>query len=157
VTGFEIDIHQRCLCPSGIARVAEQAAQTTLAMIPKKTLSSQLDGRRPPYLLELSFISSQAMRKLNHHYRKKDRPTDVLSFSQKEAGALVLGPQVGEVLVCVNVARRQAKEARISLKREIQQLVVHGVLHVFGYDHETNDRDAKKMFGLQNRIMAKLP
>jgi len=97
------------------------------------------------------------MRVLNRQYRQKDKPTDVLSFSRVEfrpPGVPLI--DLGDVLICRSVAVRQAKENGLSLKEELVRLTVHGVLHLFGYDHERSSADEKKMFRLQDRIVYSL-
>ncbi len=94
------------------------------------------------------------MRKLNRRYRKKDRPTDVLSFSELEGQPIPsVHSRIGEVLLCWSVAQRQANESKTTARNEVEMLVVHGVLHLFGYDHEKDKRQAKSMFSLQNKIL----
>ena len=73
------------------------------------------------------------MRALNRQFRGKDYVTDVLSFPSDERGFL------GDIVIAEGVAKRQAKEHGHSLKIEIQTLVLHGLLHLLGYDHETDD------------------
>jgi probable rRNA maturation factor len=82
------------------------------------------------------------VRDLNRRYRDEDKRTDVLSFSQREdAGEFVVPPEeparLGDVVISLPAARRQAKQAGHSLEREIALLVVHGLLHLLGYDHAT--------------------
>ncbi len=95
--------------------------------------------------VNLCVISPGKMKKLNHEYRNKNRATDVLSFTSIFDG--------GDVLVCLAVARRQAKENGILLGEELSRLTVHGILHLFGYDHEKSAAEAKKMFALQEKIL----
>jgi probable rRNA maturation factor len=77
---------------------------------------------------------------LNRGYRKKDRPTDVLSFSQLAAPPLPGEAAVlGDVVISVETAARQAKEQGHSLEKEIRILLVHGICHLLGYDHERDD------------------
>ena len=99
--------------------------------------------------ISLAFVSPREMRRLNKHWRGKDAVTDVLSFELGE------GPVKGELILCYEQAARQAKEMRHSTSDELCFLIVHGVLHLWGYDHE-NSRDAKKMFPLQERILHSL-
>jgi probable rRNA maturation factor len=82
------------------------------------------------------FVGDRAMRRLNRGYRGKDRPTDVLSFP---GGATPDGLHLGDVVVSVPTARRQAAEARRAAEREVRALVLHGVLHCLGHDHATDD------------------
>jgi probable rRNA maturation factor len=84
------------------------------------------------------------MRSLNREWRKIDRPTDVLSFPSDT------GTFLGDVVVDVPYAARQARERGHSTDREVQVLLAHGVLHLLGYDHETDDGE---MFRLQRRLV----
>jgi len=97
------------------------------------------------------------MKKLNQTFRKKNRPTDVLSFAEWEAPAPISArSRVGEIFVCWAVAQKQARDAGILARNELDMLVVHGVLHLFGYDHEGGGAEAKKMFSLQAKILSRL-
>ncbi len=99
--------------------------------------------------ISIAFVSESQMRKLNSRWRGKNRVTDVLSFELDE------GEVFGEVLISYEQAARQAKTMKHSTRDEITFLLVHGVLHLFGYDHE-RPRDAKKMFPLQTKILKHL-
>lgn len=88
----------------------------------------------------LAFVGSSEMKKLNQKYRGKNEPTDVLSF------------EYGEVIVCVPVAVRQAKEHKMSLNDEFCLLFTHGVLHVLGYDHE-KPKDAVVMRAAEQALL----
>jgi len=128
---------------------------------------------RPDVEVGLSFIGDRRIRQLNRTYRGKDRPTDVLSFQlspehfrRPSAGTLgehpsrkrvpSVGPArktgsggrppvlLGDVVISVPTARRQARDMGHSLRREISWLMIHGVLHLFGYDHE-KPADARRM------------
>lgn len=132
------------------------AARAALRGIPVR-LFKKKTGNAPELSLSIALVSTDAMKKLNAKYRKKNKPTDVLSFSRMEGFSLpTVHHEIGEVILCLAVARRQAKDAEISLKEEIQRLTIHGVLHLFGYDHETNARDARRMFKLQESILESL-
>lgn len=87
------------------------------------------------------------MRRLNREFRKVDRPTDVLSFPAGEPGFL------GDVAIDVPYAARQARKRGHPLDREVQLLLAHGVLHLLGHDHETDDGT---MFRLQRRLVARV-
>jgi probable rRNA maturation factor len=94
------------------------------------------------------------MRGLNKTWRKRDRPTDVLSFPALEASearaAARHGEFLGDLVIDVPYAARQARRRGHPLGREVQILLAHGVLHLLGYDHET---DGGTMFRLQRRIL----
>ena len=99
--------------------------------------------------VSVAFISEREMKKLNLHHRGKNFVTDVLSFTLDNEDYF------GEILLSYEQARRQAKEMKHSVRDEIAFLMVHGLLHVFGFDHE-RETEAKKMFSLQTRILKKL-
>jgi probable rRNA maturation factor len=84
--------------------------------------------------ITLALVGSAAMRTLNRRFRKKDQPTDVLSFPLGKQG-----PDgrhyLGDIVIAVPVAFRQAREKGHSLKRELELLAVHGFLHLLGFDH----------------------
>lgn len=86
------------------------------------------------------------MRSLNRQYRGKDKTTDVLSFSFQEGKFPHVQPHLlGDIAVSVPAARRQAFAAGHSTVREIEILLIHGLLHLLGFDHERSERDARTM------------
>ena len=91
----------------------------------------------------IAFVSDKSIRKLNKDFRGIDKATDVLSFPADEPDNL------GDVAVSVETAARQAKENRLTFDNEIAQLILHGLLHLNGYDHETDN-------GEMNRLELKL-
>lgn len=101
--------------------------------------------------LSLALVGNAEIRKLNAKYLKKDYPTDVLSFPVEDRwsmGARLLG----DVIISVEKARQQAKERRRSLNEEMVTLLIHGVLHLLGYDHERSVKDARLMGALEKKI-----
>ena len=102
--------------------------------------------------MSLLLCDDPAIQALNRDYRGVDRPTDVLSFSQEEGPPMPLGwadeaiPHVlGDVVISVETARRQAEEAGWTLQEEVEALLAHGLLHLLGYDHESpEDRAAMR-------------
>ena len=91
-------------------------------------------------------VGDRAMRTLNRRYRGKDRTTDVLSFPMREGGfPRVRQELLGDIVLCVPVAVRQARSAGVKLREEIDRLLAHGLLHLLGYDHERGGRDARRM------------
>ncbi len=95
-------------------------------------------------------VSSQVMKKLNDQFRQKDYATDVLSFSPVEKNCL------GELVFCPTVLKKQARQNNHPLDHEILYMLVHGLLHLLGYDHEISAVEAKKMFFLQDRLFRQL-
>ncbi len=102
-----------------------------------------------------AFVSSREIHRLNQQFRQVDKVTDVLSFPDGDLNPETGRRFMGDVLICREVAKKQAKEIGNSLKQEITFLQVHGTLHLFGYDH-IEAEDEVKMFGLQRKIMALL-
>lgn len=97
--------------------------------------------------LSIAFVSPAVMRKINRERRQKDQVTDVLSFR--------LDPLLAEILLCYPVAKQQAKEHGWSVHLELVNLLIHGVLHTLGFDHQTSAQ-AKRMLPLQQKILSEL-
>ena len=100
------------------------------------------------------FVGDEAIRKLNGQFRGKNYATDVLSFpSQAEPFEVENGSQLGEVVISVQRAMAQAKEHGLTFSGEVKQLILHGLLHLCGYDHET---DRGEMNRLELRLRKRL-
>ena len=96
----------------------------------------------------IAFVSDKSIRKLNQQFRSIDKATDVLSFPADGPE-----PELGDIAVSVETAARQAKENGLSFDNEIAQLILHGLLHLSGYDHET---DNGEMSTFELRLRRKL-
>ncbi|MDP6418064.1 MAG: rRNA maturation RNase YbeY [Candidatus Krumholzibacteria bacterium] len=90
----------------------------------------------PEEIIEISFVSDQEIRKLNREWRKKDSPTDVLSFRYGSSLEEGTGDFAGELILSVETARKQALKEGHSTLEEIAVLLVHGLHHIAGHDHE---------------------
>jgi probable rRNA maturation factor len=99
--------------------------------------------------LGIAIVRSKEMRRLNRLYRGIDIETDVLSFPAGLEYNPTADSYLGDLAICADVALRQSVEAGISIDREIAELVIHGVLHLVGYDHEADS-------GEMNRLELKL-
>jgi rRNA maturation RNase YbeY len=95
--------------------------------------------------LSILLVSDREMRRLNRRYRGADRPTDVLAFAQREGAGGAPDRLLGDVVISVDRARRQAAARRHPLGREGERLLVHGLLHLLGYDHERSSAEARRM------------
>lgn len=98
--------------------------------------------------LNVVFVDNKTIQEMNKTYRNKDYATDVLTFSDGYLGNL------GDVIVSIEKCIEQASELEHSFQRELGFLVVHGLLHTLGYNHE-NEEDEAEMVELQNRILHK--
>lgn len=97
------------------------------------------------------------MRRLNRTYRGIDAPTDVLSFSFREGPFSGVRPELlGDIVVCVPVAERQAREEGEPFDRAVDRLLVHGLLHLLGYDHEQGRAAAEDMRHRERRLLSAL-
>jgi len=109
--------------------------------------------------VSVGLVGRAEIKKYNRIYRQKNQVTDVLSFRQKEAKEIIDQfslNYLGEIVICYPQAVLQAQKAGWSVNQEIQALVIHGFLHLLGYDHEKSAKAAKIMEDLQAKIIASL-
>lgn len=105
-----------------------------------------------PAAVSVTFLTGPAMRGLNRRTLGRDRATDVIAFRLQHPGTIT-----GDIYICPTAARRSARARRVSAREELLRLVVHGVLHVLGYDHpEGASRTGSRMWGLQERYVRAL-
>ena len=104
---------------------------------------------QPDAAATITFIRDQAMRRLNRDYRGIDEPTDVLSFAYHENGGQAADEHgvyhLGDVVISVETAAAYARQLGLTFDHEIQTLVIHGVLHLAGYDHETDHGEMRRL------------
>lgn len=100
----------------------------------------------------LTFVNNEEIHKLNKEYRKKDYATDVLSFPFENEFNLPINNIMGDVIISLQKAQAQAEEYGHSFNRELGFLIIHGILHLIGYDHETKE-DEVEMFSLQKKLL----
>lgn len=120
-----------------------------------KALGSELRRTlryRTPRTVGIRRLSLKEMQQYNKRYRGKDRPTDVLSFEASAEMKRDDPGYLGDLLLCVEYAAHEAHRRGISLEEELARLVIHGVLHLVGYDHATV-REELVMFGLQEACL----
>ena len=104
------------------------------------------DGRT----LQLVFLNEREAKNLNHQFRGKNYATDVLSFESVDPDSY------GELIFCSQILKKQAHDHNLSFEYELAYMLFHGILHLLGFDHETNDEDAKEMFALQDEAFEML-
>lgn len=123
-----------------------------------KDLSSSESQPFPPKPVELSlvFTGDEEIRQINAEWRGKDKPTNVLSFPAFpiEPGAMP-GPMLGDIVIARETVEREAADLEKSPEAHLTHLLVHGFLHLFGYDHLEND-EAERMETIETRILATL-
>ncbi|HBP86225.1 MAG TPA: rRNA maturation RNase YbeY [Nitrospirales bacterium] len=137
---FRTYLRQTSVRPTTLRRVAQSVLEQT---------------GHPSADLSLTLVGRTRMRKLNRTYRQRDYATDVLAFPMQEASHSPLA-FVGDVVICVPVALAQATRFGNSANEEILRLLIHGVLHLLGYDHETTEREAKRMKRKEHVIFNRL-
>lgn len=114
------------------------------------------EGLSMDYEVSITFVDKDEIHKLNREYRKVDRPTDVLSFPINEEFLIEgVDSMLGDIVICMDIAKDQAKEYGHSLDREIMYLTCHSMLHLLGYDHIEED-DKKIMRGKEKEVMKNL-
>jgi len=119
----------------------------------QRAAETVLRAERRRALLSLSFVGRDRMRALNLRWMGKPGPTDVLAFALRNPG----GALAGDIYICPWVAAREARARGIPLRQELCRLVVHGVLHVLGYDHPGGgDRLDSPMWQRQERYLRAL-
>lgn len=114
----------------------------TMELLKKKVLSIEKKGKE----VGLVFLNENDAKKLNWNYRCKDYPTDILSFDSEDPDSL------GELVLCPQVISRQAAEHGLSSEDEFGYTLLHGVLHLLGYDHEQSKENETLMMGIQDDV-----
>jgi rRNA maturation RNase YbeY len=105
--------------------------------------------------LSLALVGNREIRKLNSQYRNKNEPTDVLSFPLEQD--LPKGEKLlGDVVISVEQAEKQAEEEKKTLEQELEFLLIHGILHLLGFDHEVSPKEASRMHRMEKRIQRAL-
>lgn len=104
--------------------------------------------------LSILITTDEEIRELNKAYRGKDEPTDVLSFpiGEKVGDRLILG----DVVISLDTANRQAIEWGCDLEEEVERLLAHGIIHLLGYDHELGGEEERKFKALEEKVNAEL-
>src|SRR3989344_482231 len=106
------------------------------SQVAKKVLKGENRGIQT---LSLAFVGKEEIKKLNKKYRGKNKPTDVLAFLFNEEKYL------GEIVICPEVVKENVKKYKVSVKSEMLKVFIHGILHLCGYEHEKNEKEAERM------------
>lgn len=130
---------------SGVEELVRRAAEAAM-----------IDNDAPPSEISVVLSDDEHIRELNKHHRGMDKPTNVLSFPAARMKAPAGGPRMlGDVVIAFETVEREAAEEAKSFGDHLSHLVVHGVLHLLGYDHE-DDEEAEIMEARERKILAKL-
>ena len=107
--------------------------------------------------LSIVLVDDSQMSSLNWEYRKRRGPSNVLAFAMREGEFAEVSPELlGDVIISLPTAQRQAEEAGISLDSMISRLLVHGILHLVGFDHERGEKPAREMEQQSAQLLAQL-
>lgn len=116
------------------------------------------------YEVSLVICDDEEIKNLNNDYRSKDKVTDVLSFPVHDSlrpesrDEFLFGPilEIGDIFICDSVTKLQAKEFKITYEQELLHLLVHGFLHLVGFDHELGEIEEKIMFDFEKSLVEKI-
>lgn len=138
---------EMALASEDVAVLLETAVRATLTH----------EEQQPPLELSVLLTDDAQIQQMNRDFRGVDKPTDVLSFPAGEAlpGMEDADPYLGDIAISVPYAARQAAQAGHDLAGELQLLVIHGVLHLLGYDHDDPEEKAA-MWAAQTAVLAQL-
>ena len=106
--------------------------------------------------VSVTFTTDDEVRGLNAKWRGKERPTNVLSFPMAKEAELASAQLIGDIVVAHGVCAREAEEKNVEVATHAAHLVVHGTLHLLGYDHETSDAEAEEMEETERRALASI-
>ncbi len=110
----------------------KKVARKTIVVVGKNKLDD----------ISLVLVGEKKIQEINEKYRHKNKPTDVLSFEE-----------LNEIFICPDVVKKQAKELGVPYKNELARVLIHGILHLEGFDHEKGGKEAEKMRKLEEKII----
>lgn len=127
----------------------------------KKIIDKVLAGESEKGDLSIVFVGPGRMKKINKSYLGRNRTTDVLSFpeskiklKQFKIGPLEKSESLGEIVICLREVKKNAKRYKVDFKTELARILIHGLLHLLGYDHEKSEKEAQKMETKQNHYLS---
>jgi probable rRNA maturation factor len=146
VIGVETDISDDWEIRIDWEALARRSVHAALAVSPHAGLADSE--------ISVLFTSDEEVRALNRAWRGKDQATNVLSFPMAAPAELADAPMLGDVVLARGVCALEAAEKKISIEAHAAHLLVHGTLHLLGYDHEQSDEAAEEMERLERRALA---
>lgn len=155
--------HRRLRSPQVFVRSRLRRTSILQPAIESVALNILAAAGEPGAELSLDLVGDHRMRRLNREYRGRDTPTDVLAFPMREASTRVThdalrvtSGMLGDVVISVPTAARQATAHGHSVEHELAVLLVHGILHLCGYDHERGEREGRRMRRKEQAILKTL-
>jgi|GEM_PF-1612152 len=142
-----LDVQTVC---EGVDNAAELCRTTVNAAYPH---IEAYDGSPLPWVLTIRLGDEEEGRLMNRDFRHKDYATNVLSFPNDEQEPDASDWYVGDIFICVPVLQKEAVEMGKSVEAHLQHLVVHGLLHLVGYDHELGEKEAAAMEAMEIAIL----
>jgi probable rRNA maturation factor len=146
VIGVETDISEGWNSRIDWEALARRSVHAALAASPYAGLADSE--------ISVLFTSDEEVRALNRSWRGKDQATNVLSFPMAAPAELADAPMLGDIVLAHGICAREAAEKKVSLEAHAAHLVVHGTLHLLGYDHERGEAAAMEMEGLERQALA---
>jgi len=126
----------------------------------RRAVHAGVAGSRHPHLVDsevsVKFTSDAEVRELNAKWRGQDKATNVLSFPMAEEGELASAQLLGDIVLAHGICAAEAAQKNIGVEAHAAHLLVHGTLHLLGYDHETGDEDAEEMEEAERRALASI-
>ena len=120
----------------------------------KKVAVGILKGEgKKDYYLSVALVGLSRIKKLNKKYLNRDYGTDVLAFPETDKFPGI--NNLGEIIICLQMVKKNAKRINTSFKEELARVLIHGILHLLGYDHEKSDKGAKVMEKKENYYLKK--
>lgn len=111
----------------------------------------------PDAELSILIVDDPQIAQLNHQYLNHEGPTNVIAFSMRQGRFADITPNLlGDVVISADTAHREAQSAGISMQDRLDQLLIHGTLHLLGYDHEKTDAEARKMEKKTEELLKKI-
>ena len=146
--GVETDISEDWDSRTDWEALARRSVHAAMAASPFAGLSDSE--------ISVLFTGDEEVRELNRHWRGKDKATNVLSFPMAAPDEIADAPMLGDVVLARGVCEREAVEKKVSIEAHAAHLVVHGTLHLLGYDHEQGEEAAAEMESLERRALARI-
>ncbi len=139
-------------CENWYAKVMKLLSSAKASRLLKKYSGKlgKLDSKVLKKNLYLQFVSKSAIEKLNSAFRDKAKPTDILSFAPTDES------EFGSLVICWDIAKRQAAQNNWSIQTEVEYLMLHGILHLLGFDHERSLKEHKRMMSFQDELFMTL-